>query len=377
MKFPKKITKNITQRGPDSFHVSLMHKGIRKTGTFETRKLAEQGKVLLEADAIREYEEKLKNPDIGGEKSTSINRNMSTWSFEDTFKKACGLPQPQGYQGSSDFVTIEGRFKCINSFFVAEEVESISDIDLELINKYVKHALKKNSNGTVNRKLSVIRKVLGIAKSYKEIKELPDFPPALIEGSVPERIYTSQEINKLYDGFEALISQSQTDVIRERREKVYDCIRCLSDTVARVSEIIAIDAPDIDFEDRTIRLCGKERRGTKNRTIRFVPMTDEVYQILWERSQGGALKPFEGISRYTVYKITKSAQSIAGFSEDEEGAVHTLRHTGCSDLANSDYPLPKLQKLAGHKHITTTMRYVKVKDIKDSVDKLKNIRNRT
>ncbi len=52
----------------------------------------------------------------------------------------------------------------------------------------------------------------------------------------------------------------------------------------------------------------------------------------------------------------KSAQRLAGLKPT--GNVHVLRHTFCSHLAMRNAPAKVIQELAGHRHITTTMRYM-------------------
>ena len=47
---------------------------------------------------------------------------------------------------------------------------------------------------------------------------------------------------------------------------------------------------------------------------------------------------------------------------DADATIHKIRHTFCSRLVEKGVPLPVIQKLAGHKKITTTMLYAHVKD---------------
>ena len=59
-------------------------------------------------------------------------------------------------------------------------------------------------------------------------------------------------------------------------------------------------------------------------------------------------------------KIVRSwlsrAQRAAGI--EVTGAIHRLRHTFCSMLAAEGAPPLAIQELAGHSHITTTMKYM-------------------
>jgi site-specific recombinase XerD len=52
----------------------------------------------------------------------------------------------------------------------------------------------------------------------------------------------------------------------------------------------------------------------------------------------------------------KAAQRLAGLRAD--GNFHILRHTFCSHLAMQGAPPKVIQELAGHAHLSTTMRYM-------------------
>ncbi len=42
----------------------------------------------------------------------------------------------------------------------------------------------------------------------------------------------------------------------------------------------------------------------------------------------------------------------------DNGGLHILRHTYCSHLAMAGVPVMEIQRLAGHAHLTTTLRYM-------------------
>jgi integrase len=56
--------------------------------------------------------------------------------------------------------------------------------------------------------------------------------------------------------------------------------------------------------------------------------------------------------------LVKKAQFEAGL--EATGNIHILRHTFCTRLAMKGQPPRTIQELAGHKHITTTNRYMHV-----------------
>ena len=58
----------------------------------------------------------------------------------------------------------------------------------------------------------------------------------------------------------------------------------------------------------------------------------------------------------TVRRWLELAQKRAGV--EVTGAIHRLRHTFCSLLAAEGAPPRAIQELAGHAHISTTMKYM-------------------
>ena len=63
------------------------------------------------------------------------------------------------------------------------------------------------------------------------------------------------------------------------------------------------------------------------------------------------------LSQKVVRGMMKSAQRLANL-DDASGKVHILRHTFCSHLALEGVPALSIMKLAGHAHLSTTMRYM-------------------
>ena len=66
----------------------------------------------------------------------------------------------------------------------------------------------------------------------------------------------------------------------------------------------------------------------------------------------------------------KSAQRLANL-DDASGKVHILRHTFCSHLALEGVPALSIMKLAGHAHLSTTMRYMHLSQ--SSLSELSNV----
>jgi site-specific recombinase XerD len=67
----------------------------------------------------------------------------------------------------------------------------------------------------------------------------------------------------------------------------------------------------------------------------------------------------EDALRYVVERSTRAAGLISVRKQKGAG-VHVLRHTFCSHLAAKGAPARAIQEVAGHRDLTTTMRYMHV-----------------
>jgi len=126
----------------------------------------------------------------------------------------------------------------------------------------------------------------------------------------------------------------------------------------RVSEVVALKVSDIDAERMTIRV--EQGKGAKDH---YVPLATRLLHDLrayWQTAPPGVwLFPNRQGTRPTditvAQKIYTMAKLRAGIRK--QGGIHALRHAFATHLLEAGTDLHTVQRLLGHRHLSTTMRY--------------------
>ena len=129
----------------------------------------------------------------------------------------------------------------------------------------------------------------------------------------------------------------------------------------RVSEVCALQVADI--ESAPDRMCLKVRqgKGAQDRYTLLSPRLLEALRRYWcDRRPRQWLFPNPAgtapIDPTTAQRTYAAARDDAGIAR--EGGIHTLRHAFATHLLEAGVDLPTIQRLLGHGHISTTMRYL-------------------
>lgn len=130
----------------------------------------------------------------------------------------------------------------------------------------------------------------------------------------------------------------------------------------RLSEVIHLRVRDIDSARMMIRV--EQGKGRKDRyTILSPRLLDELRHYWKVRRPKEWLFPGSNPDRPLhesgAQRIYNQAQKRAGLRKGR--GIHTLRHCFATHLLEAGVDLPTIQALLGHTAVTTTMRYVKVR----------------
>lgn len=156
-------------------------------------------------------------------------------------------------------------------------------------------------------------------------------------------------------------------------------------TGSRRIEVLNLKWKNIDFDKKTITI-GDENFETKTKTQRVVPMANDLYSKLWERSNSGKKSSsnpdgfvFAKPNGFPYHedvptKAFKSACREVGI--DEKVHFHSLRHSFASYLVQKRVDLFNVQKLLGHSSVTTTEIYahLNIDALQESVRVFDNIK---
>lgn len=232
------------------------------------------------------------------------------------------------------------------SIITAEEDDILGYIDhLREIGKSV---------ATVSRSIASIKGLYThlVINRYMNVNPSLKLVPEKNQQKLPE-ILTNEEIN-------LLLAQPRQIDAKGYRDKAM--LELLYATGIRVSELINLDADDINVEGKVVRCSSKGKE-------RFIPMYDEAANALESyitlvRPQMIALPDEKALfvnvsgdrmSRQGFWKIIKFYTKTAGI--DKDITPHTLRHSFAAHLLENGADIHSIQEMLGHSDISSTQVY--------------------
>ena len=289
--------------------------------------------------------------------------------------------------------TLDAYSNDLNQFrgFVAAQLrdgdrEVWRQVDIDLLNEYISELREKRKyrDTTTARKVAAVRSFFGYLSANGMIDEDPteNLGAPRVGRSVPKFI-SEEEMQRL------LSTAADTGTADGQRDA--SILELLYATGLRVSELVALNVQDIDFEEGFIRTWGK---GAKERIVYLYPEAlanlrgyiggaraslladkDKVKGKDKGTGQGqgqgkaGARQGEtalyinqrgERLTRQWVWNILKTSAKKAGV--DTKITPHTLRHSFATHLLQNGASLRHVQELLGHSSISTTQVYTHLTD---------------
>ncbi len=268
--------------------------------------------------------------------------------------------------------TLDAYSNDLNQFreFVENKLHSSDDqeawrlVDINLLNAYISELRdnRKYRDTTTARKVAAVRSFFGYLSANGLISEDPteNLGSPRVGRTVPKFI-SEDDVKRL------LSTAADTGTPEGRRDA--SILELLYATGLRVSELVALNVQDIDFEEGFIRTWGK---GSKERIVYLYPdalSSLRVYiggarvELLSEKKGETALylnQRGERLTRQWVWNILKTGAKKAGV--DPKITPHTLRHSFATHLLQNGASLRHVQELLGHSSISTTQVYTHLTD---------------
>ena len=233
-----------------------------------------------------------------------------------------------------------------------------SDIDLLAVRSYLAHlrarGLSKSSSG---RHLSALRaffRFLG-REGRSEANPARAVATPRADRALPRTLSISEAAAVVEAG-----KDGETDLTARDRA----LLELLYATGLRVSELVALDLPDVDLASRQLRTLGK---GRKERIVPFGEKAAEAVaawlparlallagrrvrgEPLFLNARGGRL------TDRSVRRVLLHALAAADISR--HASPHALRHSFATHLLSAGADLRTIQELLGHASLANTQKY--------------------
>lgn len=228
---------------------------------------------------------------------------------------------------------------------------SVASITTEQIDDWILKLREQGlSGGTINRNLAALSKIIRTAHESGRVEKMPKFRRQK-EGQHRLRWLSEQEVSRVLE------------VSKDIYPLLNDALTISVDTGIRRGELLRIEPRDIVDGNLMIWV-------SKNEEPRSVPLTKRSAEVLSRLSHGlvSTVRLFP--QHEWIRSPWEHVKDLADLGDDV--VWHTLRHTFASRLVQKGVPIQVVQKLMGHKTITITMRYAKLRpsNLQDAISLL-------
>ncbi len=241
---------------------------------------------------------------------------------------------------------------------------TIGDIDNLTVRGYLGLLHRKNEKVTIARKLSVLRSFFRHLVRHRLTDEDPT--AAILTPKHSRRMPSYLSVDDMF----RLLDQATDDTVLELRNRAL--FETLYGSGIRVSELTGLNVFDVDFPSGCLRVSGKGGRE------RIVPVGEKALnriQTYRDRlfARTGIGMAVDGPLYLNKNKGRLSSRSVARILEAlirkcslaVPISPHGIRHSFATHMLDAGADLRTVQKLLGHKSLSTTQKYTHV-----SIDRL-------
>lgn len=151
-------------------------------------------------------------------------------------------------------------------------------------------------------------------------------------------------------------------------------LRLLYFCALRVSEAVALRLEDVDFLDRSIKVCHAitPHGMPKGRKERLVPVDSETLRLIVAYAGSKTAGRLYHLSIRQIQRIIKDYARLAGIQGWERITPHKLRHSFAVHWVKRGGDLERLRRILGHSRLETTQIYLQFRfeDVKNEYDRI-------
>lgn len=328
------------------YETKFMVSGVRYVGTFKTREEGEAWE--LAGRSALKLGKSVPEPDEHGSSKAHKIQTISDL-VEHVYKvRWASLKAPEQPKKNADlFAAWVGPRATVSEALTTAKIEEYM---------FFRQSAKRNVGATINRHLSTLSVVVKAARALKLISDDVVLPWQK-EGSHRTRFYTPEEETEIVG-----------KLVQWELQHYADLLVFLVDTGARLEEAETYGRKAKDGR-RPPKLQWGDIRGnavtfedTKTGLTRTVYATPRVMEVLkrMKARPDTPHGPFEWLSRRRLRKVWDDLRDDTPWMGPDT-VIHTFRHTCASRLVQRGVDIYRVMKWMGHKDITTTQRYAKLR----------------
>lgn len=247
------------------------------------------------------------------------------------------------------------------SFMVFHGVKSLKDVDIQIINAYIK-TLAGYSKSYIASRLRTLSHFFSYA--YKEGAVTTEFQWPTVT------VYNDRKIPEYYNADEVKLILDAVDRANARGKRDYAMLLLAARYGLRVSDIKALEFSNVDFTNNQINIT--QQKTAKPLSLFLLP---EVGWAIIDYIKNGRpqsdcnnifirhVVPYRsfGNNDNLEYLLSKYARE-AGVKDEtsRKSSFHMLRYSLASDLLRQDFSLTTISGILGHSEINTTSKYTRL-----------------
>lgn len=252
---------------------------------------------------------------------------------------------------------------CQNEF----SLNSIDKVSYSEIRSWIVHLVnQKNSNSSINRKISTLQSYYKFLLKVKTISVNPLVKHKPLKKEKKLQVpFSEKEIAQVLDSLNGL-----NDFISVRDKLMIELFYA---TGIRRSELINIKLSDVDLQNDILKVLGKRNKERLIPLLNFVIKSIEDYLNLRSKITTNTSRLFiteKGKIIYDslVYRVINNYFSRV--SSKVKKSPHIIRHSFATHLLNQGADLNAIKELLGHASLASTQIYTN-----SSLGKLKEVYN--